>query len=147
MVAHTSQFQEETRCTHRNTTAAIKNLEVQLGQIAQQVTLQVQGNQKSHENVNVVTTRRSEKVAKEREEEVKFDDNIIEVDLEVRENKKKQEEVVLLVKPAEEKIKPEIRLPYPSRVAKKDTKEKEFDKFVKLFKKLEINIPFFEELE
>ena len=40
---------------------------------------------------------------------------------------------MLPVKPAEEKIKPEIRLPYPSRAAKKDTKEKEFDKFVKLF--------------
>ena len=118
-----------------------------MGQIAQQVTLQVQGNQKSHENVNAVITRRSEKVANEREEEVKFDDIIIEVGLEVIENKKKKEEVVLPVKPTEEKIKPEIRLSYPSRVAKKDTKEKEFDKFVKLFKKMEIKIPFFEALE
>ena len=81
MAARTSRFQEETRSNHRNTTTAIKNLEVQLGKIAQQVTLQVQGNQKSHENMNAVTTRRSEKVAKEREKEVKFDDNIIEVDL------------------------------------------------------------------
>ena len=140
MSAHTSQFQEETRSNHRNTTAAIQNLEVQMGQIAQQVDLQVQGNQKSHENVNAVTTR-SKFFSKEREEEVKFDDNLIEVDLEVRENKKKQEEVVIPVKPTEEKIKPKIRLSYPSRVEKKDTKEKEFDKFVKLFKKLEINIP------
>ena len=69
------------------------------------------------------------------------------MDLEVRKNKKKKEEVALPVKPAEEKSKPKIRLPYPSRVEKKDTKEKEFDKFVKLFKKLEINIPFFKELE
>ena len=51
------------------------------------------------------------------------------------------------VKPVEEKTKPMIKLPYPSRVEKKDTKEKEFDKFVQLFKKLEINIPFFEALK
>src|ERR1051325_6412151 len=89
MAAHTSQFQEETRSNHRNTTAAIKNLEVQMGQIAQQVAMQAQGNQKNHENVNVVTTR-SENVANEREDEVKVDDELIEVELEVRENKEKK---------------------------------------------------------
>ena len=46
--------------------------------------------------------------------------------------------------PVEEKTKPMIKLPYPSRVEKKDTKEKDFDKFFKLFKKIEINILFFE---
>ena len=96
--------------------------------------------------MNAVKTR-SGKLTREKEYEVKFDDNIIEVELEVRENKKKQEEVVSPMKPVEEKTKPEIKLSYPSRVAKKDTKEKEFDKFVQLFKKREINIPFFEALE
>ena len=51
------------------------------------------------------------------------------------------------VKPGEEKTKPVIEWSYPYRVENKDTKVKEFDKFVKLFKKLEINIPFFEALE
>ena len=40
-----------------------------MGQIVQQVALHAQGNQKNHENVNIVTTR-SEKVAKEKEEEL-----------------------------------------------------------------------------
>ena len=56
-------------------------------QIAQQVALRAQENQKSHENVNVVKTR-SEKVDKEKEDGLKFDDNIIEVEQELRENKK-----------------------------------------------------------
>src|ERR1051325_875260 len=113
MAAHTSQFQEETRSNHRNTTAAIKNLEVQMGQIVQQVAMQAQSSQKNHENVNAVTTR-SENVAKEREDEVKVDDELIEVELEVKANKEKKEEVALPVKPAEEKSKHVIRLPYPS---------------------------------
>ena len=94
-----------------------------MGQIAQQVALRARENQKNHENVNDVTTRKG-KAAEEKKGEVKFDDNIIEVDLEVRENMKKQEEVVSPVKLVEEKTKVVIKLLYPSRVAKKDTKEK-----------------------
>ena len=63
----------------------------------------------------------------------------------MRENKKKEEEMVSLVKPDEEKTKPVIKLSYPYRVEKKDTKEKDFDKFVKVFKKLETHMPFFED--
>lgn len=36
---------------------------------------------------------------------------------------------------------------YPPRVTKKDPKEKDFENFVTLFKKLEINMSFFESLE
>ena len=88
MTPHTSQFQEEIRSNYRNTKTAIKNLEVQMGQVAQQVALQAQESLKSHENGNVIKTR-SEKVDREKEDEVKFDDNIIEVELEVRENRNK----------------------------------------------------------
>src|SRR4051812_19307268 len=81
-----------------------------------------------------------------------IDDNlVIEVDLEIRENVKEPEVVALPVKPLEEKnkkeAKPVIKLPFPSRVAKKDSKEKDFEKFAAMFKKLEINLPFFEALE
>ena len=55
------------------------------------------------------------------------------------------------MKPTKEKstkdAKPLIKLPYPFRVANKDMKEKDFEKFVKIFKMLEIHIPFFEALE
>lgn len=102
-----------------------------------------------HENVNVVTTR-SQKVAKDEEDKATKDDHVIEVDLEVRENKKeKEEEVIPSVKPIEEKkkAKPVIKLPYPQRVTKKDPKEKVFEKFITMFKKLEVNMPLFEALE
>ncbi|XP_058726045.1 uncharacterized protein LOC131597358 [Vicia villosa] len=98
MAAHCSQFQEETRNNQRNTTASIKNLEVQMGLIAQHLTLQTQGtllsstvkNPKDQENVNAVTTN---------------DNFVIEVDLEVRENPKEPKIVALPIKPLEEKNK------------------------------------------
>lgn len=40
-----------------------------------------------------------------------------------------------------------IKLPYPLRLKKKDQYEKNFKKFLEMFKKLEINIPFSEALE
>ena len=67
MVAQSSQFQEETRSNLRNTGASIKNLEVQMSQIAQQlVGSQTSGallsatvtNPREHNNVSVVTTRK-----------------------------------------------------------------------------------------
>ena len=56
-------------------------------QITQHLSLQVQGNQKNNESVNVLTTR-SQKVAKEKQEEVKYDNHVLKVELEVREKKK-----------------------------------------------------------
>src|SRR3954465_7457696 len=93
LVGQCSQFQEETRNNHRNTSASIKNLEVQVGQMAQHLTLHAQGtlpsstvkNPKDQEKINVVTTRSPK--APEPEEEEEINDNlVIEVDLEVREN-------------------------------------------------------------
>ncbi|XP_050918822.1 uncharacterized protein LOC127136284 [Lathyrus oleraceus] len=159
MVAQNSQFQEETRNNHRNIIASIKNLEVHMGQIAQQIAgSQAQGslpsatlqNLRNHEKVNVITTR-SQKVDKNEEEKATKDDHVIEVVLEVRENKKEEEEVIPPVKPIEDKNKKEakhvIKLTYPQRVTKKDPKEKDFEKFIIMFKKLEINMPFFEALK
>src|SRR3954469_18734854 len=136
-----SQFQEETRNNHRNTTTSIKNLEVQVGQIAQHLTLQAQGtlpsltvaNPKNQEKINVVTTR-SRRVAESEKEKEEIDDPmVIEVDLEIRENPKEPEVVVPPVKPIEEKNKkdaePVIKLPFPSRVTKKGSREKDFEKF------------------
>src|SRR3954467_9886016 len=154
-----SQFQEETRANLRNTTASIKNLEVQIGQIAQHLTLQAQGNfpnetvkdQKNLEKINAVTTRSKKVLESEKEKEEIDDPMVIEVDLEIRENPREPEVVIPPVKPAEEKIKkgaePVIKLPFPSRVTKKNSKEKDFKKFTKLFKRLEVNLPFFEALE
>ncbi|XP_050889367.1 uncharacterized protein LOC127094593 [Lathyrus oleraceus] len=79
--AHNVQFQEETRNNKKNTIASIKNLEVQMGQIVQQLTSssQAQGALPSatvtypreHNNVSTVTTRngKSDEVVEEVDEE------------------------------------------------------------------------------
>ena len=66
MELQSSQFQEETKSNLRNTGASIKNLEVKMSQIAQQLAgSQTPGalpsatvtNPREHNNVSVVTTR------------------------------------------------------------------------------------------
>ena len=75
---------------------------------------------------------------------------MLEVDLEIREDQKETEKKIRRPvggkeKPKEEK--PKVVLPYPARTKKKYLNEKNFEKFLELFKKLEINIPFSEALE
>ena len=156
MAAHNIQFQDETRNNHKNTSASIKNLEVQMGQIAQQLAnVQAPGglpsstvtNPRDNQGVKAVVTRRG-KAVEDAEKEV-IEEELLEVDLEICENKEKAEEVTT---PVVEKEKPKdstpkVILPYPARAKKKDANEKNFEKFLELFKKLEINIPFSEALE
>ncbi|XP_050916825.1 uncharacterized protein LOC127131999 [Lathyrus oleraceus] len=159
MAAHNVQFQEETRNNQKNTTASIKNIQVQMGQIAQQLasSFQAQGalpsatvtNPREHNNVSAVTTRRgkSEEVVEEVDEE---EDQLIEVDLEIKENEVVREEVAApkpVVKETGIEPKPVVKLPFPTRNKKKGQHEKIFEKFLELFKKLEINIPLLEALE
>ncbi|XP_050918377.1 uncharacterized protein LOC127135788 [Lathyrus oleraceus] len=159
MEAHHVQFQEETRNYQKNTTASIKNLEVQMGQIAQQIasSSQAQGvlpsatvpNPREYHNMNVVTTRsgESEEVVEEVDEE---EDRLIEVDLEIKENEVVREEVVA-PKPVVKEIaidpKSVVKLSFPTRNKEKGQHEKKFEKFLELFIKLEINIPLLEALE
>ncbi|XP_050919033.1 uncharacterized protein LOC127136530 [Lathyrus oleraceus] len=159
MTTHNIQFQEETRNNKKNTTASIKNLEVQMGQIAQQLasSSQVQGalpsatvtNPREHNNVSVVTTR-SDKSHEVLEETTKDEDQLIEVDLEIKENEVVREELVAPKQVVKEKVvepKPVIKIPFPTRNKKKGQHEKKFEKFLELFKKLKINIPLLEALE
>ncbi|XP_050917630.1 uncharacterized protein LOC127132709 [Lathyrus oleraceus] len=158
MATQVMQFQEETRNNQKNTNASIKNLEIQLGQIAQQITnSQTPGalpsatvtNPREHHNVSAVTTRsgRSVEDLKKKDEE---EDQLLEVDLEILENKALLEEEIVIPPVVQEKLtapKPIIKLPFPQRNKKKKQDEKIFQKFMELFKKLEINIPFSEALE
>ncbi|XP_050916808.1 uncharacterized protein LOC127131981 [Lathyrus oleraceus] len=105
MATHNVQFQEETRHNQKNTIASTKNLEVQMGQITQQLasSSQAQGalpivtvtNPREHNNVSIVTTRsrKSDEVVKEMDEE---EDQLTEVDLEIKENEVVREELVAL---------------------------------------------------
>ncbi|XP_050916314.1 uncharacterized protein LOC127131436 [Lathyrus oleraceus] len=130
-----------------------------MGQIAQQLALssQAQGalpsptvtNPRERNNVSVVTTRNGkfDEVVEEMDEE---EDQLIEVDLEIKENEVVREEVVApkpVVKETVIEPKPVVRLPFHTRNKKKGKHEKNFEKFLELFKKLEINIPLLEELE
>lgn len=78
------------------------------------------------------------------------DDELLEVDLEIRDHEKKQEEVVVLPIVEEDKQKdpkPTIKLLYPQRTNNNKKNEKIFEKFLEMFKKLEINILFVKALE
>ena len=125
-----------------------------MGQIAQQLASNSQAprtlpsgmvtNPREHNTVNVVTTRSG----KSTEENDIEKDGLIEVDLEIKETKVQDEEAIPPPVKEKEKVpKPIIELPYPPRQKNKNQHEKNFEKFLEMFKKLEINIPFSEALE
>ncbi|XP_050875512.1 uncharacterized protein LOC127079133 [Lathyrus oleraceus] len=125
-----------------------------MGQITQQLASNSQApgtlpsgtltNPRKHNTVNVVTTRSGKSI----EENDIEKDGLIEVDLEIKETKNQYEEVIPPpVKEKEIVPKPVITLPYPPRQKKKYQHEKNFEKFLEMFKKLEINILFSEALE
>ncbi|XP_058752769.1 uncharacterized protein LOC131625948 [Vicia villosa] len=155
MAAQSSQFQEETRSNFRNTGASIKNLEIQMSQITQQLASPQQPgalpsatvtNPKDHNNVSAIVTRSGK--AKEVVEEIaKEGEPLLEVDVEIKENEAQVEDLGVLEPTTKGKTseqKPEIKLPFPTRNKKKGQHEKNFQKFLEMFKKLELNIPFLE---
>src|SRR3954467_9718440 len=158
MAAQGSQFQEETRSNFRNTGASIKNLEIQMSQIAQQMANPQQSgtlpsatvtNPKDHTNVSAISTR-SGKAKEVVEEQAEEEEPLLEVDVEIKENEVEAEDVVILEPVMKGKIiepKPAVKLPFPTRNKKKGQHEKNFEKFLEMFKKLELNIPFLEALE
>ncbi|XP_050890469.1 uncharacterized protein LOC127095883 [Lathyrus oleraceus] len=158
MAAQSSQFQEETRSNLKNTSASIKNLEIQMSQIAQQLASSPQQgilpsstvtNPRENYHVNAVTTRngKSKEIPEKSSEE---EDLLLEVDLEIKENEVANEEVTHDERVVKDKVidqKPAVKLPFPTRNKKKGQHEKNFEKFLEMFKKLELNIPFLEALE
>ncbi|XP_050888992.1 uncharacterized protein LOC127094175 [Lathyrus oleraceus] len=100
-----------------------------------------------HNNIYDMVTR-SCKSTEKPEENIAEEDWLLEVELEIKELKKTKEDVMIMpIKEKEKVVKPIIKLPYPPRQRKKDQHEKNFEKFLEMFKKLEINIPFSEALE
>src|SRR3954464_7112722 len=77
-------------------------------------------------------------------------DMLIEVDVEIKENEGVSQEVKRDERVVKEKLvipKPAVKLPFPTRNRKKEQHEKNLEKFLEMFKKLELNIPFLEALE
>ncbi|CAJ2659128.1 unnamed protein product [Trifolium pratense] len=135
-----------------------------VGQIAQQLSQRAPGslpsntviNPRDHGSVNAVVTR-SQKVNESRSPNLQkggseSSPTLVEVELEVRSTEKEDDVEVLekkeepIVQKKESLPKPEIKLPFPQRL-KKEKDEKNFGKFLEVFKKLQINIPFAEALE
>ncbi|XP_058753377.1 uncharacterized protein LOC131626574 [Vicia villosa] len=170
------QFMQLSIANQKNTDASIKNLETQVGQIAKQLTDQQKGtftataqtNPKEH--CKSITTRsgrvletesnekNEEKILEEKEreqvneekeklheshdeiiEERQKEENIMETNG-ARKNQQTREEKGKLISP------PVQNLPYPHAPTKKD-KERQYARFLDIFKRLQINIPFAEALE
>ncbi|XP_050876290.1 uncharacterized protein LOC127079991 [Lathyrus oleraceus] len=128
MAAHNVQFQEETCNNQKNSTSSIKNLEVQMGQITQQLASSSQA-QGALPSATVTNPREPNNI---------------------KENEVVGEEVVAqkpVVKGTAIEPKSVVKLPFPPRNKKKGQYKKNFEKFLELFKKLEINIPLLEALE
>ena len=119
------------------TQAAVKKLEVQVGQIAGIVNERTQSThckaitlRSGTQLVEVINPLEAE-IAKE-----------VEVPVEVEKQKEKEEE---LAKGPIPPTKPELEVPFPQRL-KKNKKDKQFNKFLEILKKLHINIPFVDAL-
>ena len=165
LAQHTTAFMEETRANFKNHGASIRNLELQMSQLSKQIS----NLERSHdtlpgdtipnpkEHCNAITLRSGRIVQqkeelreegekeKEKEEELKNEKYESEKKLEREKNreKKRKEEMSKW-----EKLKdnPYARIPYPGRLMKQE-KEREFARFLDVFKKLHINIPFAKALE
>nr|KYP72467.1 hypothetical protein KK1_005056 [Cajanus cajan] len=157
------QFMQLSLQNQKNTDASIKNLEVQVGQLAKQLADQKSGSfsantqTNSKEHCKVVATRsgktfgesnpsdKEKKVMKDNSEAEDKDESVVEevenkrVSGEIEKKKKKIEKEV-------GKAPPTKNLPYPHAPSRKD-KERQFARFLDIFKRLQINIPFSEALE
>jgi hypothetical protein len=142
---NTSRFMTETNTNLQNQAASIQNLEVQVGQLANMLTGRQQGTLPSTTEINpkeqckaitlrsgkeVEQTVGNKSVGREEEEQVATP----------FQNMKKSDP---LPEPTQEILQ---RIPFPQRL-KKNKLDKQFSKFLDVFKKLQINIPFADALE
>ncbi|XP_058733163.1 uncharacterized protein LOC131604756 [Vicia villosa] len=103
-------------------------------------------NPRDNNHVNAVTTmsNRSKETPEKNSEE---EDLLIEVDLEIKENEVTSQEGTGDERVVKDKVitpNPTVKLPFPTRNKKNGQHEKNFEKFLEMFKKLELNIPFLE---
>ncbi|XP_061341729.1 uncharacterized protein LOC133288048 [Gastrolobium bilobum] len=166
----TSAFMQETRASFRNQEVSIRNLETPIGQVSRQFTERVQGTfpgntipNPSREHCNAITTtsekaiepvvkpsvekKKDDKPAidKEKEKEVAKEsaaEKTVPEKKEFKWEKKKAQESQ--EKPLE--LSPYAKIPYPQRF-REEIHKQQYSRFLDIFKKLQINIPFTEALE
>ncbi|XP_073137420.1 uncharacterized protein [Henckelia pumila] len=132
-----------------NVGASIENLEIQISQLANALTNQQRGAFPSNTEVNPIEqckaiTLRSEKEFGVNDPKVVDDeDRVEEIEVELKKSASKNSSNPVVVS---EKIPvPKSILPYPQRFKKKALDE-QYSKFLDIFKKIRINIPFVDAL-
>ncbi|XP_061351618.1 uncharacterized protein LOC133296613 [Gastrolobium bilobum] len=168
----TSEFMQETRLALQNQEASIRNLETQIGQLSKQFAERAKGTFPGDtiinpiENCNAITIR-SGAVIQPMEEQPEEKKRDAEASVE-EENKEKAKDTIDVDKSNPEKferklfkwekkkalkrqdkpldLSPDARIPYPQRL-KKEIQKQQYSKFLDMFRRLQINIPFAEALE
>ncbi|XP_061358075.1 uncharacterized protein LOC133302328 [Gastrolobium bilobum] len=169
-IQNADAFRDETRASFRNQEASIRNLETQIGQLSRQFTKRTQGTFPNNTDTNpkaqcnAFVTRRGiviqpvEKPPVEKKKEV-------EPEAEPKVEKEKEEDTVEAEKsnPKKKLFKwekkkaldrqpkaaepyPHAKVLYPQRL-KQEVQKLQYTKFLDIFKKLQVNIPFAEALE
>ncbi|KAL5577484.1 hypothetical protein UlMin_019183 [Ulmus minor] len=132
------KFIEESRTNFRNQEAINRDIQNQLGQLSKQIAERSQGSLPSDtinpkEHAKAITLRSGKEVEKQRKPEKKMEES------------KEKPSTSQDVQPSST-AKYEPPIPYPQRLIKKKL-DNQLDKFLEIFKKLHINIPFAEMLE
>ncbi|XP_061348846.1 uncharacterized protein LOC133294212 [Gastrolobium bilobum] len=167
MAQHSNAFIEEQRANNKNTSASLKNLENQIGQLAKQVSERIPGTFPSNTVINpkedcmAITTRSGKVVAPlanpildrvEDKEQAEKQKGAVEPEAKIIVKEKEKEAVIEKEKPSffdknfpltHEYIM--AQAPYPEKF-KKEVTNNHYDRFLDIFKKLHINIPFAEAL-
>ena len=144
MAEHTTKFMDETKNALQNQSAQIRNLEAQISQLAMAQNARPQGALPSNTEVNpkeqchAISLRSGKKLIEREVPELSRSQKIEEPAVEKEAEKVATEQ--LPVTP----LLPNV--PFPQRL-KQGKLDKQFAKFLDLFKKLHINIPFAEALE
>ncbi|XP_039118013.1 uncharacterized protein LOC120253863 [Dioscorea cayenensis subsp. rotundata] len=143
-----TQFMNETRNTLQNHSAQIRNLEVQLSQMASMLIERQQGNLPStseanprksgNEQCSAITLRSGKELKMPEKKSESVDQKHQQDNLE--QNKSEAQIEALL---PQDRF---TRIPFPQSLKKKKSNQ-QFAKFLDIFKKLHINIPFAEVLE
>ncbi|KAL5540340.1 hypothetical protein UlMin_042902 [Ulmus minor] len=132
------KFIEESRTNFRNQEAINRDIQNQLGQLSKQIAERSQGSLPSdiinpNGHVKAVTLRSGKELEWQKKPEKK------------KEKSKEKPSTSKDIQPSPS-AKYEPPIPYPQRLNKKKL-DNQFDKFLEIFKKLHINIPFAEMLE
>ena len=145
-------FTKEQKVINKNMEASLRNLETQVGQLAHQLSGRTYGNLPSNternprEEVNAIILRNGrelKEVKKEPRERVKKDKKI--VDETPKSDEVESSKFVPTVKFAPEVKAYKPKVLFPARLVQHNL-DKQFSKFLEVFKKLHINIPFVDAL-